>query len=70
MAEENGGKRTGLVDRVREDAEDIKRLVREKGKEEIDALKAPEKTQLYRSDRKSTRLNSSHDVISRMPSSA
>ena len=54
MAEENGGnggngKRTGLIDRVREDAEDIKKLVKEKGKEEIDSLKDPEKTQLYRS---------------------
>src|SRR3984957_4658506 len=49
MAEENGGKRTGLVDRVREDAEDIKQLVKEKGKEELDSLKEPEKTQLYRS---------------------
>ena len=54
MAEENGGnggngKRTGLIERVREDAEDIKKLVKEKGKEEIDSLKDPEKTQLYRS---------------------
>src|SRR5260370_1124554 len=52
MAEENGGnggKRTGLIDRVREDAENIKTLVREKGKEEIEGLKDPEKTQLYRS---------------------
>ena len=51
MAEENGGngKRPGLLDRVREDAEDIKKLVQEKGKEELDALKEPEKTQLYRS---------------------
>ena len=45
----NGGKRAGLVDRVRGDAEDIKKLVKEKGKEEIDSLKDPEKTQLYRS---------------------
>src|ERR1700739_4820697 len=52
MAEENGGngaKRTSLIDRVREDAENIKTLVREKGKEEIEGLKDPEKTQLYRS---------------------
>ena len=50
MAEENGGKkRTGLIDRVREDAEDIKKLVKEKGKEELEGLKDPEKTQLYRS---------------------
>src|SRR3989441_1643417 len=49
MAEENGGKRAGLLDRVREDAEDIRKIVREKGKEEIEALKDPEKTQLYRS---------------------
>src|SRR6202007_2612912 len=49
MAEENGGKRAGLLDRMRGDAEDIKKIVREKGKEEIEALKDPEKTQLYRS---------------------
>src|SRR6266702_2490961 len=49
MAEENGGKRTGLLDRVRGDAEEIKKIVREKGKEEIEGLKDPEKTQLYRS---------------------
>src|ERR1700694_3871372 len=52
MAEENGGngsKRTGLIDRVREDAENIKTLVREKGKEEIECLKDPENTELYRS---------------------
>ena len=49
MAEENGEgkKRTGLLDRVREDAEDIKEAVKEKGKEEIEGLKEPEKTQLY-----------------------
>ena len=49
MAEENGGKRPGLIDRVREDAEDLKKLVKEKGKAELEALKEPEKTQLYRS---------------------
>src|SRR5260370_17221265 len=52
MAEENGGnggKRTGLIDRVRDDGENIKLLVREKGKEEIEGLKDPEKTHLYRS---------------------
>src|SRR6202049_4218792 len=54
MAEENGGnggngKRTGLIERVREDAEDIKKLVKEKGKEEIESLKDPEKTQIFRS---------------------
>ena len=35
MADENGGKRAGLIERVREDAEDIKKLVKEKGKEEM-----------------------------------
>src|SRR5207245_9604797 len=49
MAEENGGKRTGLLDRVRGDAEESKKIVGEKGKEEIEGLKDPEKTQLYRS---------------------
>ena len=37
------------MNRVREDAEDIKKLVKEKGKEELDGLKEPDKTQLYRS---------------------
>ena len=49
MAEDNGGKRTGLLGRVREFAEEIKKIFREKGKEEIEGLKDPEKTQLYRS---------------------
>ena len=52
MAEGNGGtgrKRPGPLDRVREDAAKIKTLVQEKGKEELAALKEPDKTQLYRS---------------------
>ena len=50
MAEENGdGKRAGLLDRVHEDAKACSEYVKEKGKEEIEGLKDPEKTQLYRS---------------------
>jgi quinol-cytochrome oxidoreductase complex cytochrome b subunit len=56
MPEENGdaaGKRTGLLDTVKEtvkqDLADLKGVLVEKGKEELEALKAPEKTQLFRS---------------------
>jgi cytochrome b6 len=50
MADGNGaGKRPNPLDRVREDAAKIKTLVQEKGKEELAAMKEPEKTQLYRS---------------------
>jgi quinol-cytochrome oxidoreductase complex cytochrome b subunit len=50
MPEENGeGKKTGLLDRVKEDAKALTELVKEKGKEELESLKEPEKTQLYRS---------------------
>ena len=31
MAEENGGKRAGLIDRVRGDAEDIKKQIEDAG---------------------------------------
>src|SRR5271170_2668582 len=50
MAEENGEKKgTGLLDRVRQDAKEIKETFKEKGKEELEALKEPEKSQLFRS---------------------
>jgi len=50
MAEENGEKKgTGLLDRVRQDVTDIKEVIKEKGKEELEGLKEPEKTQLFRS---------------------
>jgi cytochrome b6 len=50
MAEENGEKKsTGLLDRVRQDVTDLKEVIKEKGKDEIENLKEPEKTQLFRS---------------------
>ncbi len=50
MAEENGDKKsTGLLDRVRQDITDLKETIKEKGKEEIEGLKEPEKTQVFRS---------------------
>ena len=50
MAEENGEKNgKGLLGRVRQDITDLKETIKEKGKEEIEGLKDPEKTQLYRS---------------------
>jgi hypothetical protein len=50
MPDENGDeKKTGLLDRVRSDVKTLKETVKEKSKEEIAALKEPEKTQLYRS---------------------
>ena len=54
MAEENGGngngkKSTGLLDRVRQDITDLRDTVKEKGKAEIENLKEPEKSQLFRS---------------------
>ena len=49
MAEENGEKKgTGLLDRVRQDVTDLKEVIKEKGKEELEGLKEPEKTQLFR----------------------
>jgi len=50
MPKENGGnKRTGLLEKVQEDAKALKEFFREKGKEELEGLKEPEKTQLFRS---------------------
>ncbi len=50
MPEENGGnKRAGLLEKVQEDAKALKEFLREKGKEELEGLKEPEKTQLFRS---------------------
>ncbi|MBI3669068.1 MAG: hypothetical protein HY237_04725, partial [Acidobacteria bacterium] len=50
MPEENGGsKRAGLLEKVQEDAKALKGILKEKGKEELESLKEPEKTQLYRS---------------------
>src|SRR5207245_6812342 len=50
MPEENGGnKRTGLLGKVQEDAKALKEFCRGKGTEELEGLKEPEKTQLFRS---------------------
>src|SRR5258708_36745971 len=50
MAEDNGQKKsTGLLDRVRQDVTDLKDVIKEKGKEELEGLKEPEKSQLFRS---------------------
>jgi quinol-cytochrome oxidoreductase complex cytochrome b subunit len=54
MAEANGGgngngKRTGLLDRVRDDIKALPGTLKEKSKEELEALKEPEKTQIFRS---------------------
>jgi len=51
MPEENGGngRKTGLLERVQEDVKALPQVLKEKGKEELEALKEPEKTQLFRS---------------------
>jgi hypothetical protein len=50
VAEDNGEqKRNGLIGKVKQDAEGLKKYVSEKGKEQLEGLKEPEKTQLYRS---------------------
>src|SRR5258708_2093925 len=50
MAEDNGEKKPkSFLDRFRQDAQDIKEVIKEKGKDELEGLKEPEKTQLFRS---------------------
>src|SRR5258708_6701770 len=50
MAEENGEKKsTGLLYRGRQDITDLKETIKEKGKDEIEGLKEPEKSQVFRS---------------------
>ena len=51
MPEENGGngRKTGLLDVAQEKAKVLKDTVQEKAKQQIEELKQPEKTQLYRS---------------------
>jgi hypothetical protein len=50
MAEENGEKNgKGLFGRVRKDINDLKDTIKEKGKDELEGLKEPEKTQVFRS---------------------
>jgi len=48
MAEENGEKNgKGLFGRVRKDINDLRDTIKEKGKDEIEGLKEPEKTQVF-----------------------
>ncbi len=50
MADENGGKKgLGIIGQIKEDAKALPKVLKEKGKEELEGLKAPEKTQLFRS---------------------
>jgi quinol-cytochrome oxidoreductase complex cytochrome b subunit len=51
MPEETGenGRRTGLLEQLKEDAKALPQVLKEKSRDEIDALKEPEKTQLFRS---------------------
>src|SRR5712692_11837325 len=50
MADENGGKKgLGILEQIREDAKALPKVLKEKAKEELEGLKAPEKTQLFRS---------------------
>ncbi len=50
MPDETGGKKgLGLLEKIREDAKALPKVLKEKGKEEIESLKEPEKTQLFRS---------------------
>ena len=49
MPEDNGEKKPGLIGRVKDDAKGLKQYVTEKGKEQLEGLKEPEKTQVYRS---------------------
>lgn len=51
MPEENGEKSrgSGLIEKAKEDARALKQVLKEKGKEELEGLRDPEKTQLYRS---------------------
>ena len=50
MADENGGKKSpGLLEQIKEDVKALPKVLKEKGKEELESLKEPEKTQLFRS---------------------
>jgi cytochrome b6 len=49
MAGESGGKKPGLLGQIREDVKALPQVLKEKGKEELEALREPEKTQLFRS---------------------
>ncbi len=51
MAEENGGngRKTGLLENVQEKAKALKEVLGQKAKEQLEELKEPEKSQLFRS---------------------
>jgi hypothetical protein len=50
MPEENGDKtKTGVLDKAKESAAALRKTIEEKGKQQVEELKQPEKTQLYRS---------------------
>src|SRR5437773_11351248 len=50
MPEENGGKKsTGLLEQIRQEVKALPQVLKAKGKEELEGLKEPEKTQLFRS---------------------
>ena len=51
MAEENPNneKKPGIVDKVQESAAALRKTLEEKSKQQLEELKEPEKTQLYRS---------------------
>ena len=45
----NGGKKTGLLDKIQGDAKALKQVVQEKAKADLQTYKEPEKTQVFRS---------------------
>ena len=52
MPEENGGSKdnkTSVLEKVQADAAALRETLKEKTKQQVDGLKEPEKTQLYRS---------------------
>src|SRR2546426_457916 len=50
MPEENGGKKnTGLLEQIRQEVKALPQILKAKGKEELEGLKEPQKTQLFRS---------------------
>ena len=59
-----------MENKIQELTDKIYREGVEKGNEEAQRLIANAQEEAKKIDRKSTRLNSSHNVISRMPSSA
>src|SRR5260370_800247 len=50
MPEDNGAKKgLGILEEIREDAKALPKVLKERAKEELEGVKAPEKTQLFRS---------------------